>query len=644
MSERRLDLACIGRAAVDLYGEQVGAGLEDTSSFARYLGGSPANTAVGAARLGLGVAMITRVGDEQNGRFVRAALEREGVDVSQVATDRDRLTALVFLAIRGPDDFPHIFYRERCADMGLAPEDIDPDFLAGCGALLVSGTHLSQPGPRAACLEAIAASRAAGARVILDIDYRPVLWGLVRPGEGSERAAWSAAATASLSEVLPACDLIVGTEEEFRMAGGNADMMSALRALRARTPAILVVKRGALGCAAFAGAIPANLQEGHVDHGFAVEVFNALGGGDAFMAGFLSGWLRGEPLASCCRLANACGAIVVSRHGCAPAMPSAVELAHFLAEKARTPRLREDEELAHLHRATTRPRHGGPLHILAFDHRSQLEAIAGPGGAARIARFKSLVADALLTGQRGVESAGALLDERYGESILPRLTERGLWIARPVEQPGAVPLAFESSRLTASMRTWPPSHIAKCLVTFHPRDAAELRHAQLATLRLLAEACADTGHEWLLEVIAPPHAEDDAGTVARAMDEIYAAGLKPGWWKLPPSPERAAWRAIDAVIERRDPWCAGVVVLGMEAGDEALRAGFEQAAQSPWVRGFAVGRSIFARAAEAWFAGRWDDAQVVTEVQRRYEEVIALWETAERSSAQPERRRQALNA
>jgi 5-dehydro-2-deoxygluconokinase len=144
----RFDVACLGRAAVDLYGEQLGCRLEDIASFARYLGGSPANTAVGAARLGLQAAMVSRVGDEQNGRFVLETLQREGVDASQVATDPARLTALVFLAIRDRDEFPHVFYRDNCADMALAPEDIDPAFIAQCGALLISGTHLSRDNTR----------------------------------------------------------------------------------------------------------------------------------------------------------------------------------------------------------------------------------------------------------------------------------------------------------------------------------------------------------------------------------------------------------------------------------------------------------------------------------------------------------------
>ena len=135
---KALDLICMGRAAVDLYGEQVGARLEDQTSFAKYLGGSPANTGVAASRLGLKVAMLTRVGDEHNGRFVRETLAAEGVDVSHVRTDPQRLTALVFLSITDRATFPLIFYRHDCADMAIAPEDFDERFIGSSSALLVS--------------------------------------------------------------------------------------------------------------------------------------------------------------------------------------------------------------------------------------------------------------------------------------------------------------------------------------------------------------------------------------------------------------------------------------------------------------------------------------------------------------------------
>ena len=625
------DVACLGRAAVDLYGEQVGTPLEEVATFARYLGGSPANTAVGAARLGLRAAMITRVGDEQNGAFVRATLAREGVDVSQVAIDPQRLTALVFLAIRDRNDFPHVFYRDNCADMALAASDIDAAFVARCASLLVSGTHLSREGPRAACERAVQAARGAGRRVILDIDYRPVLWGLARHAEGAERYAASEAATARITGILAHCDLVVGTEEEFCIAGGSGNLIAALRAVRERSRALLVVKLGPRGCVAFPGTIPAALEEGLVVPGFPVEVFNVLGAGDAFMAGFLRGWMRDEPLERSCHYANACGAIVVSRHGCAPAMPSALELDHFLVHGASTPRLRDDRALDHIHHASTRGPVPPVLRVLAFDHRSQLEALAREQGAdpARIAGLKALIAEAFVRVSRKHAGCGVLVDDRYGEAILARLTSAGFWIARPVEVPGSVPLAFEAGdNVGLALRAWPARHVVKCLVYYHPDDPAALQSQQLGRLATLAGACAATGHEMLIEVIPPAGTAQDAATVGRAMEAIYASGTRPDWWKLPPAPSPAAWKHVDAAIERHDPLCRGVLVLGLEAGPERLREAFAAASPSPWVRGFAVGRSIFSAAATEWFAGRWPDARAVDDIAERYESVIALWEEA----------------
>ena len=351
------------------------------------------------------------------------------------------------------------------------------------------------------------------------------------------------------------------------------------------------------------------------------------------MAGFLRGWLRGDPLVRCCRYANACGALVVSRHGCAPAMPSAAELTHFLERGASTPRLRDDGVLAHLHRATTRRRVATPLLVLAFDHRSQLEAIAAAQGAgpARISDFKALVAEAFVRVSAGRPGTGVILDDRYGESILPRLTARGFWIARPVEMPGSIPLEFEAGEnVGLRLRAWPPEHVVKCLVFFHPDDPPALQAAQLARLASLAAACAQTGHELMVEVIPPSGTHADPFVVPRAVEAVYRAGILPDWWKLPPQVQPAAWRAVGEAIERFDPLCRGVLVLGMEAGAERLRESFAAAAQSPWVRGFAVGRSIFAPAAEAWFKGEWNDAQAVEDVAARYAEVIGIWESRDR--------------
>lgn len=628
------DLICMGRAAVDLYGEQIGCPLEDVSTFAKYLGGSPANTAVGVARLGLRAAMLSRVGDEQMGRFVRAQLLREGVDVSNVSTDPARLTALVFLAVRDRDTFPHIFYRDHCADMALSEAEIDPAFISSAGALLVSGTLLSQEATRRACHRAIAAARASGTRIVLDIDYRPVLWGLASHAEGDARFVASAVVTAQLQPLLAVCALIVGTEEEIRVAGGDLDTLAALNNIRSMSSALIVLKSGAKGCVAF----PATIDDGVVSRGFAVDVFNVLGAGDAFMAGFLSGWLRGRPLAECCTMANACGAIVVSRHGCSPAMATRAELDYFLRRKTSLTRLRDDVELEHVHRATTRPPGFARLSILAFDHRSQLERIAQDEGAAfeRITPFKALVAQAFLQVSKGrVDTdTGVLVDDRYGEEVLAALTGNGHWIARPVEVPGSIPVEFECGpNVGLAIRTWPTEQIVKCLVFYHPDDAESLKRQQLERIATLTTACKETGHELLLEIIPPERATDDAQTLVRALSQFYDAGIRPDWWKLPPSTDVGQWHELGALLDRRDPWCRGILVLGMEADSEALEASFRAAAREPWCRGFAVGRTIFADAAAAWFGGRLSDADVIAQVSDRYRHLIALWDRAQATAA-----------
>lgn len=628
---RPLDVICMGRAAVDLYGEQVGGRLEDMLSFTKYLGGSPANTAVGVARLGLKPAMLTRVGDEHNGRFVRETLSAEGVDVSHVKTDPKRLTALVFLGIQDQETFPLVFYRDNCADMALSQDDFDAAFIASSSALLLSGTHLSQPTTYEACRKAISFARQAGTRVVLDIDYRPVLWGLTSPGMGEQRFVPSGEVSAHLQTVIGQCDLVVGTEEEIHIAGGSTDTLESLRRLRALTPATLVVKRGPMGCVVFEGAIPDEIDKGLKGPGFPVEVYNVLGAGDAFMSGFLRGWIRSEPLTQCCAYANACGALVVSRHGCAPAMPSWEELQFFLIHGSNTRRLREDARLEHLHRATTRTRRWAELVILAFDHRVQLEELAARhnAGHERIRLFKSLIAEGARRGARGRAGVGIIVDGRFGDEVLPAMTGKGWWVARPVELPGSRPLQFEAgAHLSQAMRSWPGEHVAKCLVSYHPHDSLSLREQQLARLLELQRASTDTFHEFLVEVIPPRDMPRDSDTLAEALEQIYRAGIFPEWWKLPPAESAQEWEAIVAVIEQNDPHCRGVLLLGLEASEDRLEQSFRIAAPHAVCRGFAVGRSIFSEAAAGWFEGRMDDAQVIEDIAQRYARLIRLWDEA----------------
>jgi 5-dehydro-2-deoxygluconokinase len=632
----------MGRAAVDFYGQQVGGRLEDMQTFAKYLGGSSANLAAGLARLGVKSAMLTRVGDEHMGRFVREELARQGVDVSRVRTDPERMTGFVVLGVGAGGDIPHIFFRERCADMGVTEDDVEESFISSARLLAITGTHLSTPATRAAVHKAIRYARANGTRVLLDIDYRPVLWGLARKGEGASRYVPSGEITATLGEVLPHCDLLVGTEEEIAIAGGSADTLAALRAIRGQSGAVIVLKQGARGCIVFDTGPRRALESGTAVPGLDVEVFNTVGAGDAFLSGFLSGWLAGETWERCGALGNACGALVVARHGCTPAMPSRAELAAWLARPRPPRRPADDAELAHLHRATTWADDPRPLCILAFDHRTQLESLAAQHGRpfADIVAFKDLIATALLDVVAEGDGAirhGAIVDERYGRAALARLAAARLWRASPVEVPGSRPLAFEAHYATgAHILGWPAERVIKCLLFYRPDDEPTLREQQEERIRALYADLVALDRRLMLEIICPEReGSDDTDTRAlpRAMRRLYNLGVRPDWWKLEPQTEDG-WRAVQAVIADCDPHCKGVVLLGLGADPATLSEGLAVAAQFDVCRGFAVGRSIFAEAARQWFSGTLDDAGTRRAIADVYRAMIEVWRGSKEGALQ----------
>jgi 5-dehydro-2-deoxygluconokinase len=221
------------------------------------------------------------------------------------------------------------------------------------------------------------------------------------------------------------------------------------------------------------------------------------------------------------------------------------------------------------------------------------------------------------------------VDGRFGDEVLPTMTGKGWWVARPVELPGSRPLEFEAgAHLSQAMRSWPGEHVAKCLVSYHPQDPLSLREQQLARLMELQRASTDTFHEFLVEVIPPKEMPRDSNTLALALEQIYRAGIFPDWWKLPPAESALEWEAIVAVIEQNDPHCRGVLLLGLEASEDRLEQSFRIAAPHAICRGFAVGRSIFSEAAAGWFEGRMDDAQVIEDIAQRYARLIRLWDEA----------------
>ena len=635
--DRTYDLACLGRLAVDLYAQQIGSRLEDAATFAKYLGGSSANIAFGAARLGLRTAMISRVGDEQMGRFLIDTLQREGCDVSQIQTDSHRLTGLVLLGLKDRNTFPLLFYRENCADMALDATQIDEAFIAQCRALLITGTHLSAPGVRAASMTALAHAEKHGVLRVLDIDYRPVLWGLTTRGEGANRFVADAQVTEQLQCTLGQFDLLIGTEEEFLIAGGVPhDLVASLRQVRAVTSAALVVKLGAAGCCFIPREVPERIADALTVQGERVEVLNVLGAGDAFAAGLMTGLLRGQSFEEAARVANACGAIVVSRHACSAAMPTPVELEHWFGGQ-RHPKVDADAQLAHLHRTTVARAQWSSLAVLAFDHRAQFADLAHQAGCdeSRLPVLKQLLvtsAARVATSHALKGRVGVLIDGSYGEDALAAATGRGWWVGRPIELPLSRPLRFDGTSSVASqLIQWPIEQTVKCLVYYHPDDAVALRLEQESRIREVWEATRASGHELLLELIPPanmlPNDGIDAArdaVVLRSIERLYNLGFKPEWWKLSPM-EPAGWDKLEKLILARDPYCRGAVILGLNQSLDHLARSF-LAATNPIVKGFMVGRTLWSEPALRWLKQEIDDETLVRDVGLNFAALVDAWD------------------
>ena len=269
--------------------------------------------------------------------------------------------------------------------------------------------------------------------------------------------------------------------------------------------------------------------------------------------------------------------------------------------------------------------------MFAFDHRAQLETLADDLGQPRdrIGAFKLLCLKAAREVANNEHGYGILCDGRLGRDALYAAAGTGLWIGRPVEQPGSRPLRLEiEPDYGSALAEWPVEHVVKVLAFTHPDDDAAMQADQDATLVRLARAARANRLELLLEIIPSKVAPVGDTTTARIIQRIYDLGIRPDWWKLEPMTSDAAWTASCAAITANDPHCRGIVVLGLEAPEDALKASFAAAARHDLVRGFAVGRTIFADAARDWLAGEITDAGAVTRMSDNYRRLCRIWDAA----------------
>lgn len=308
-----LEVLTFGRSGVDIYPQQIGVGLEDVQTFGKYLGGTTANVAVAAARLGRRAAIITGVGDDPFGRYVRTALRELGVDDSHVVVNSEYATPVTFCEIFPPDNFPLYFYRKPSApDLQVRPADIDFDAVRETALMWLSVTGLSEEPSRESHLEVLAA-RNRRTHTVLDLDYRPMFWET------------PAHATEQIQRVLPAVTVAVGNREECEVAVGETEPDRAADALLEAGVELAIVKQGPKG------VLAKTRTERVVSPPILISPLNGLGAGDSFGGSLAHGLLAGWPLDKVLQHANAAGAIVASRLECSTAMPTGDEIELLLA-------------------------------------------------------------------------------------------------------------------------------------------------------------------------------------------------------------------------------------------------------------------------------------------------------------------------
>lgn len=332
--DKTYDVLTFGRSSIDLYSNDLGTPFEEISSFGAFVGGSSTNIAVSCCRLGLKTALLTGIGKDQVGNFIKNFLDKEGVETTFIPVIEEGRSSAVILGIEPPDRFPLVFYRNNAADLAINIDHVKATKIENFKAIVLSGNALSRDPSKTATFFAAEEAEAKGTRIFLDLDFRADQWFDPRAYGVMVRA------------LLPKVEIAIGTEEEVLAASLQDSAQISIKHQQVSAPEIkgnlekaiqrildlgvktLIVKRGAEGASIF----EQGKEEVRVP-GFPVEILNILGAGDAFAGGFVYGCLQGWDLYKAVRMGNACGAILVTQHGCANFMPTLTETLTFADSK-----------------------------------------------------------------------------------------------------------------------------------------------------------------------------------------------------------------------------------------------------------------------------------------------------------------------
>lgn len=318
-SDRNLDFVALGRLCIDLNSNEINRPMEETITFTKYLGGSPANITVAMSRLGMKTGFIGRISNDQFGRFIKSYLEKNSIDTTNVITDKSRsVTGLAFTEIKSPKDCSILMYRDNVADLKLESGDVSEEYIKNSRALLISGTALAKSPSREAVFLALEFARKHNVVVFFDIDYRPYTW--TSPEETS----------VYYNLAAEKCDVIIGTREEFDMMEamvnpGNKDDKVTAQKWFDYNAKIVVIKHGKEGSIAYT-------KEGESFKGtiFPARIVKTFGAGDSYAGAFIYSLIQGKSIPEALEYGSASASLVISSHSCSDAMPTVTQIDEFI--------------------------------------------------------------------------------------------------------------------------------------------------------------------------------------------------------------------------------------------------------------------------------------------------------------------------
>lgn len=600
-STHAVEILSLGRTYVNLESEQIGCSLKTAQSFKKAISGTVTLVSIGLARLGRYCALLSKIGSDLLGEYIKETLAAEKIDPTLLLTDPSHATLI---------GLNNTAFYEHHSLLELQENDIDPKMIGHAKALFLTTELFFDKTSQPAARKAIIAAKDNQTKIILALELWPTL-GHTCPS------------SQSLETILPFCNLIFGYEEEFQAFANTRNTYKALIHLRKLTDATIVIK-----CAkesyVFEDAITDHwkLLPRHAQ--LDLTQFASLHEYAAFIAGFIDVWLKREPPANALKQAILCQQLTETtpQH---LGLPTEKMLRHKeLKEK-------KPAYFKHLHYTSTRHISATPQCLLSFGYHSQWQKIASSFNASEdmIQKAKALIMQSLCSLNEQQTPIGLIVDENPGNELIRIPIPSQAMFARSIELENEIPLRFATTQdFSHTLLKWPSEHIAKISITYHPDDKYVTRAEQEAMLLSLYQACHDTNHALLVDIITlSTNSLITASTLSHIMQRFYELGIYPDWWQFASPADQRSWDSIHRVIEDHDPDCLGVFIQMPTIAIDQINIILDQIIKQPLCKGVVIGKTLIQPALEQWLSQKIADHIFIEQIKPLFQQITALWQS-----------------